>query len=362
MDSAIGEFTPDGVGGAHRTHWVSTPEELLRELPLTASAARSVHAGRLVARQVLDGDDDRLLVVVGPCSIHDVNAGLAYAKYLGDLGRDLMDDLAVVMRVYIEKPRTTVGWTGMLTDPALDGSLDLDRGLRATRALMLEIAEMGTAIATEWLSPAAPAYLADLVSWGAIGARTVESQVHRQLASGLPMPVGMKNGSTGSVGVAVDAVRSAAAPHAYLGLGPDGRPVKLHTSGNPDCHVVLRGASGRPNYDAENVRETARLLAEAGLPTGLVIDASHGNSGKDHVQQAVVARQIGEQIAEGGTDIRGVMLESFLIPGRQELGEGEPVFGQSVTDACMGWDATAEVLRDLAAAVRRRRAATAATR
>ncbi|MFF7361710.1 3-deoxy-7-phosphoheptulonate synthase [Streptomyces sp. NPDC008125] len=334
---------------------MTAPDELLSELPLSGLASRTVRAGRLMTRQVLSGSDDRLLVLVGPCSIHDVNAGLAYAKSLSELAAGLSDDLAIVMRVYFEKPRTTVGWTGLLADPALDGSLDVDRGLRAARALMLEIAELGVAIGTEWLSPAAPAYLADLVSWGAIGARTVESQVHRQLASGLPMPVGMKNGSTGSVAVAVDAIRSAAAPHAYLGVDPGGRPVLLRTSGNPDCHVVLRGASGRPNYHAGDVRETARRLAAAGLPTGILIDASHGNSGKSHERQALVAREIGSQIAAGSTDIRGVMLEGFLIPGRQELGTGEPVFGQSITDACMGWDATVDVLRDLADAVRRRR-------
>ncbi|MGW7082798.1 3-deoxy-7-phosphoheptulonate synthase [Streptomyces sp. NPDC054871] len=360
--SVVEQFSPGDIGGKHRTHLASTPDELLTELPLTADAARSVSSGRLMTRRVLSGEDDRLLVVVGPCSIHDVNAGLAYARSLAELAAELADDLAIVMRVYVEKPRTTVGWTGLLADPALDGNLDLDRGLRTARSLMLEIAELGLAIGTEWLSPAAPAYLADLISWGAIGARTVESQVHRQLASGLPMPVGMKNGSTGSVGVAVDAIRSAAAPHAYLGLGRNGRPVTLRTSGNPDCHVVLRGGSGQPNYRAENVRDAARLLSAAALPTGLVIDASHGNSGKDHEQQALVAREIGAQVAAGGTDIRGVMLEGFLVPGRQELGVGEAVFGQSITDACMGWDATVDVLRDLASATRRCRALTAAGR
>ncbi|WP_078869091.1 3-deoxy-7-phosphoheptulonate synthase [Streptomyces sp. NRRL B-1347] len=360
-DSVV-ELSPGDIGGQYRTHSATTPHGLMSELPLTRAAARSVGDGRLLTRRVLSGEDDRLLAVVGPCSIHDVNAGLAYAKSLRELAADFADDLVLVMRVYVEKPRTTVGWTGLLTDPALDGSLDVNRGLRAARTLMLEIAEMGLPIATEWLSPSAPVYLADLISWGAIGARTVESQVHRQLASGLPMPVGMKNGSTGSVGVAVDAIRSAAAPHAYLGVDRDGRAVTLRTSGNPDCHVVLRGASGRPNYHPENVREAARLLAAAALPTGLVIDASHGNSGKDHEQQAVVAREIGAQVAAGNPDVRGVMLEGFLIPGRQELGLDEPVFGQSVTDACMGWDATVDVLRDLAAAARQRRAVTAAAR
>ncbi|MEU7665245.1 3-deoxy-7-phosphoheptulonate synthase [Streptomyces lincolnensis] len=361
-DSRIEQVTPERIGGQCRTHLASTPTELLSALPLTVAAERSVNAGRGMTRRVLSGDDDRLLVVVGPCSVHDVDAGLAYAKSLAELAADLADDLAVVMRVYVEKPRTTVGWTGLLTDPALDGRPDLNLGLRTARTLMLEVAELGLPIATEWLSPAAPPYLADLVSWGAIGARTVESQVHRQLASGLPMPVGMKNGSNGSVTVAVDAIRSAAAPHAYLGIASDGRPVTLRTSGNPDCHVVLRGASGRPNYRAEDVRETARLLKASALPTGLVIDASHGNSGKDHDRQALVAREIGAQVATGDMDIRGVMLEGFLIPGRQELGLAEPVFGQSVTDACMGWEATVDVLRDLAAATRERRAATATAR
>ncbi|MEU1941240.1 3-deoxy-7-phosphoheptulonate synthase [Streptomyces sp. NPDC059474] len=347
--------SPVDIGGQYRAQFASTPDELLSELPLTKAAARSVSAGRRMTRSVLRGDDDRLLAVVGPCSVHDVNAGLAYAKSLSELAADLAEDLAVVMRVYVEKPRTTVGWTGLLSDPTLDGSLDLNRGLRLSRTLMLEIAELGLPIATEWLSPAAPAYLADLISWGAIGARTVESQVHRQLASGLPMPVGMKNGSTGSVGVAVDAIRSAGAAHAYLGLGRRGRPVTLRTSGNPDCHVVLRGASDRPNYHSENVREASRLLSAAGMPTGLVIDASHGNSGKDHDQQIIVAREIGAQVASGDTNIRGVMLEGFLVPGRQELGAGEPVFGQSVTDACMGWAATVDVLQEFAAAARQRR-------
>lgn len=356
-DSAAGALSAAAIGGHGRAHGACTPGELLGELPLTASAARSVGAGRVMAQRVLSGLDDRLLVVVGPCSVHDVDAGLRYAKSLRELADGLAEDLAVVMRVYVEKPRTTVGWTGLLCDPALDGTLDLDRGLRASRALMLEVAELGLPIATEWLSPAAPAYLADLISWGAIGARTVESQVHRQLASGLPMPIGMKNGSGGSLSVAVDAVRSAARPHAYLGLGPDGRAAVVRTSGNPDCHVVLRGAPGRPNYRPEDVREAARLLAAAALPTGLVIDASHGNSGKDHVRQAVVAREIGDQVAAGDTDIRGVMLEGFLVPGRQEPQAEEAVFGQSITDACMGWEATADVLHDLAAASRRRRTA-----
>lgn len=362
IESVAGNSASGGVGGNRRPQQVTAPVELLNELPLTAATDRTIRAGRMTARQVLHGSDDRLLVVVGPCSIHDVNAGLAYAKLLSELAGELADDLAIVMRVYFEKPRTTLGWTGLLADPMLDGSLDLERGLRIVRGLLLEVAELGVTIATEWLSPAAPAYLADLVSWGAIGARTVESQVHRHLASGLPMPVGMKSGSTGSVTVAIDAVRCAAAPHTHLGVGPDGRLSALRTSGNPDCHVVLRGAPNRPNYHAGDVRETARQLAAAGLPSGVVIDASHGNCGKDHERQAAVAREVGAQVAAGSTDVRGIMLESFLTPGRRNLGVGEPVFGQSITDACMGWDATVDVLCFLAKAVRRRRDVTEKTR
>ncbi|WP_328315562.1 3-deoxy-7-phosphoheptulonate synthase [Streptomyces sp. NBC_00388] len=354
------EVLPDAVGGRHRSHTASTPGELRSELPRTPDAAAAVDAGRRTTRQVLRGKDDRLLVVVGPCSIHDVDAGREYATSLNTVAAELRHDLAIVMRVYVEKPRTTVGWTGLLADPHLDGRLDFDRGLRATRKLMLDIAESGMPIATEWLSPAAPAYLADLISWGAIGARTVESQVHRQLASGLPMPVGMKNGSTGSVKVAVDAITSAAAPHGYLGFDQDGRAVTLHTSGNPDCHVVLRGGAGRPNYQVEHVDEAAGLLASASLPAGVVIDASHANSDKNHERQATVAGEIGEQVARGSTDIRGVMLEGFILPGRQDLGPEEPAFGQSITDACMGWETTVDVLTDLAAASRARRAATRA--
>jgi 3-deoxy-7-phosphoheptulonate synthase len=336
---------------------VVPPDALIEELPIGAEAARGVDTARQAVRQVLSGADDRLLVVGGPCSIHDANAALAYAKGLRDVADELARDLLVVMRVYLEKPRTTVGWPGLLADPGVNGRFDLDRGLRSARALMAEIAELGVPIATEWLSPLAPAYLADLVSWGAIGARTVESQVHRQLASGLPMAIGMKNSSSGSVQVAVDAVRSAAAVHAYLGVAPDGTVAMLRTSGNPDCHVVLRGAAGQPNYFPADVRDAAGRLQAAGLLASVVIDASHDNSGKDHVRQVEVALESAKQITAGDTAIRGLMLESFLVPGRQEHDCGKPAFGQSITDACIGWDTTVEVLKSLAESVRRRRSA-----
>ncbi|MGL6234661.1 MAG: 3-deoxy-7-phosphoheptulonate synthase [Segniliparus sp.] len=354
-EEKICQFSPHRIGGQHQIRAVISPEQLLSELPLTESGARTVRDGRVEVQGVLTGADDRLLVVVGPCSIHDAKAGLVYMESLGALARSLSEDLVVVARVYVEKPRTVAGWTGLLADPALDGNLNLSQGLYAARALMLQVAEQGLAIATEWLSPVTPHYLADLVSWGAIGARTVESQVHRQMASGLPMPIGMKNSVTGSVKVALDAIRFAAQPHAYVAPGPHGAAATLHTSGNPDCHLVLRGSSKGPNYLPFNIRDAEDALAAAGLPARLVIDASHGNSGKDHERQALVAREIGEQVAQGDTTIRGVMLESFLVAGRQELGPGELVFGQSVTDACMGWENTAAVLQDLAASVRRRR-------
>lgn len=346
---------PTAIGGQQQVHPVSSPAQLRSSVPLSAEGVRTVRAGRLAARRVLAGDDDRLLVVVGPCSIHDVAAGLAYASSLVTLADELVEDLLVVMRVYVEKPRTSLGWTGLLADPTLDGVLDIDLGLRMSRALMAAVIEQGLPVATEWLSPHAPVYLADLVSWGAIGARTVESQVHRQIASGLPMPVGMKNGSAGSVQVAVDAMRFAANPQAYVAHDLDGGAAMLRTTGNPDCNVVLRGSSDGPNHHPENVQTTVERLEAANLPTGIVIDASHGNCGKDHLRQAEVAGEIGEQLADGSTNVRGVMLESFLIPGRQDLNAGEPVFGQSVTDPCMGWEATVGALRHLAAAVRERR-------
>ncbi|GAA1978252.1 3-deoxy-7-phosphoheptulonate synthase [Amycolatopsis minnesotensis] len=348
------EITAPSVGGAVSTAPVLTPAQLAAQLPCSPTAARTVRAARVSSCQVLDGIDDRLLVVVGPCSVHDVDAALTYAKALRVLADELAGDLLIVMRAYFEKPRTAVGWPGLLTDPRRDGSFAVGDGLRAARALMLEISELGLPVGTEWLSPLTPDYLGDLVSWAAIGARTAESQVHRQLASGLTMPVGMKNGSTGSIAVAADAVRAAAAPHGYLGADAAGSLAIVRTSGNPHCHVVLRGGGG-PNYSAADVLATTELLRARGLPERVVIDASHGNSGKDEARQAVVAGEIATQIADGGHAIRGIMLESFLVPGRQDADARPHVFGRSITDACLGWDATIDSLRDLAEAVRLRR-------
>jgi 3-deoxy-7-phosphoheptulonate synthase len=333
-----------------------TPALLHHELPLDDDLGRTVLAGRAEVARVLDREDDRLLVVVGPCSVHDPVAALDYADRLRLLVDELREDLLVVMRVYFEKPRSTVGWKGLINDPGLDGSGDVNSGLRIARSLLLRVLAKGLPVGCEFLDPITPQYIADAVAWGAIGARTVESQVHRQLASGLSMPIGMKNRPDGSVGTAVDAVRAAAVPHVFTGIDISGTPAILRTRGNADCHVVLRGAKGAPNYGADGVADALRLLADAGLPQRVVIDASHDNSGKDHTRQPLVVEDIAGQVAAGQQGIRGIMMESFLVAGRQELDPTRPLtYGQSVTDACMDWDTTAQSLRRLAAAARARR-------
>ncbi|GGM83764.1 phospho-2-dehydro-3-deoxyheptonate aldolase [Longimycelium tulufanense] len=334
-----------------------TPALLHHELPLSPEMAERVLAGRRAVAQVLDGQDDRLLVVVGPCSVHDPEAALDYARRLSEVAARVADDLLVVMRVYFEKPRSTVGWKGLINDPDLDGSGNVNEGLRRARRLLLQVVDLGLPVACEFLDPITPQYIADTVAWGAIGARTVESQVHRQLASGLSMPVGMKNRPDGSVAVAVDALRAAAVPHVFTGIDMSGTPAIQHTRGNADCHLVLRGGATGPNYAETDVRAALRLLAQAGLPERVVIDASHGNSGKDHERQPVVAEAVAAQVAGGRRGIVGVMLESFLAPGRQDVVPCAPlVYGQSITDACMGWEQTVAVLEGLASAAARRAA------
>ena len=333
------------------------PAALLDELPLDDGLAKNVEQARVDICSVLDQADDRLLVVVGPCSVHDPEAALQYGARLRDLARTLARDLVIVMRVYFEKPRTVTGWKGLINDPGLDGTHDVHRGLRTARRLLLDILELGLPVGCEWLDPVTPQYIADTVAWGAIGARTTESQVHRQLASGLSMPVGFKNGTDGDVQVAIDACRAAATRHRFFGVTPVGAAAVVTTAGNPDCHVVLRGGRTGPNYDQADVSAALATIAECGLPARLMVDASHGNSGKDHRQQPVVARALADQIAAGEQGIVGVMLESFLKDGRQELRDpASLVFGQSITDACMDIDTTAGVLQALAGAVRQRRA------
>jgi 3-deoxy-7-phosphoheptulonate synthase len=334
------------------------PAVLVGEQPLTASSEEVVLQGRSDVAEILNGQDDRLLVVVGPCSVHDVGAALLYAERLSATAAELGRDLLIVMRVYFEKPRTTTGWKGLINDPHLDDTGDVNEGLRLARELLLEVLDLGLPVGCEFLDPITPQYIADTVSWGAIGARTTESQIHRQLASGLSMPVGFKNRTDGNVAVAIDAVRAAAAPHAFAGIGFDGTPAVLRTRGNPHCHVILRGGRGAPNYAAEPVAAALVRLRAAELPVRVVVDASHDNSGKDHERQPAVAEEIGAQIAGGNDALVGVMLESFIVAGRQDLEEGRtPTFGQSITDACMSWETTAEVLNRLAAAVRLRREA-----
>jgi 3-deoxy-7-phosphoheptulonate synthase len=330
---------------------------MLGEQPLTDAPLEVVLQGRSTVTDILNRVDDRLLVVVGPCSVHDPQAAISYAQRLSERARELGEDLFVVMRVYFEKPRTTTGWKGMINDPHLDDSGDVNEGLRMARELLLEVLDLGLPVGCEFLDPITPQYIADAVTWGAIGARTTESQIHRQLASGLSMPVGFKNRTDGNVAVAVDAVRAAAVSHTFAGIDFIGTPAVLHTRGNPDCHVILRGGRGATNYDAASVAETLEQLRAVGLPERVVVDASHDNSGKDHTRQPAVVAAICAQLAGGSEALVGVMLESFLIAGRQDLREGTtPTYGQSITDACMSWETTADVLDELAAAVRARRA------
>jgi 3-deoxy-7-phosphoheptulonate synthase len=335
-----------------------TPTEILDDLPLTRDREDAVLAHRAEVKSILDRDDDRLLVVVGPCSVHDPEAAAEYARRLGQQAADLRDDLCVAMRVYFEKPRTTTGWKGLINDPHLDGTRDVNYGLHTARRLLLEVTDLGLPIGCEFLDPITPQYISDVVAWGAIGARTTESQIHRQLASGLSMPVGFKNGTAGSVKLAVDAVRAAAAPHAFAGVDVSGKPAILYTEGNEDCHVILRGGRGAPNYDAGSVGESLELLRAGGLAERVVIDASHDNSGKDHERQPGIVSEIADQVAAGNGAIVGVMMESFLVAGRQDLEADEPlVYGQSITDSCMDWDNTVLTLDRLASAVRKRREA-----
>ena len=333
-----------------------TPAQIFEELPLSAEQADVVVGGREQVAAILSGSDDRLLLVVGPCSVHDPGAALDYAQRLSAKAGEVRGELCVAMRVYFEKPRTTTGWKGMINDPHLDGTGDVNLGLRLARGLLLEVLALGLPVGCEFLDPITPQYISDTVSWGAIGARTTESQIHRQLASGLSMPVGFKNGTDGNIDVAVDAVRAAAASHAFAGIEVNGTPAVHHTSGNPDCHIILRGGRGAPNYEPAMVADATRRLAAAALPGRLVVDASHDNSGKDHRRQPAVVSDLATQLRDGDGAIAGVMLESFLVEDRQPLRAGvELTYGQSITDACMSWDQTVAVIDELAGAVRHRR-------
>jgi 3-deoxy-7-phosphoheptulonate synthase len=333
-----------------------SPAALLDELPLGEVQQETVARTRAEVRAVLDGTDDRLLVVTGPCSVHDPKAALDYAGRLADLRSRHASDLLIVMRVYFEKPRTVTGWKGLINDPGMDGSFDVHRGLRTARRLLLDIVGSGMPVGCEWLDPITPQYIADTVTWGAIGARTTESQVHRQLASGLSMPIGFKNGTDGDVQVAVDACRASATSHTFFGVTAAGAAAVVTTEGNPDTHVILRGGRSGPNYSSEHVTKALDLVSAAGLPRRIMVDASHGNSGKDHRKQMGVADSLAEQVTGGQHGVAGVMLESFLVAGRQEPGDPATLtYGQSVTDACLDIEMTASALDILAASVRARR-------
>jgi 3-deoxy-7-phosphoheptulonate synthase len=332
-----------------------TPAEVMREFPRTDAATRTVLASRHAIHNILHGSDDRLAVVVGPCSIHDPVAALDYARRLVPVRDRLSDRLEIIMRVYFEKPRTTVGWKGLINDPDLDGSFKIDNGLRLARSLLHEIGNLGLPAGCEFLDMTTPQYFADLVAWGAIGARTTESQVHRELASGLSCPVGFKNGTEGNVRIALDAVKSASQPHHFPAVTKDGRSAIASTTGNNDCHIILRGGK-TPNFDAESVAAAATEAEMAGITPAIMIDASHANSGKKPENQPLVLADVGAQLAAGDRRIVGVMIESNLVAGRQDLVPGAPLaYGQSITDACIGWDTTVEVLEQLAAAVAARR-------
>jgi 3-deoxy-7-phosphoheptulonate synthase len=335
---------------------LAPPETLMEELPLGPERAKSVVRCREEVVEVLHGRDPRLMVVVGPCSVHDPKAALEYARRLSATAKQLRENLLIVMRVYFEKPRTTTGWKGLINDPHLDNSGDVNAGLRIARRLLLEVVDLDLAVGCEFLDPITPQYISDAVAWGAIGARTAESQTHRQLGSGLSMPIGFKNRTDGNIQVAVDAVRAASVPHAFAGIDDAGKPAILHTTGNPDCHIILRGGHGMPNYHPPEVEDALVTLGIAGLAERLVIDASHDNSGKDPEKQFFAAGEIADQIADGNMAIVGAMLESFLVGGRQDLLPGKKLtYGQSITDACLDWEDTASALERLASAVEARR-------
>jgi 3-deoxy-7-phosphoheptulonate synthase len=335
---------------------VISPEKLHEDQPITEAAAETTAVARQAIHDVLHGEDDRLLVVIGPCSVHDPVSAQEYASRLKPLIDSLSEDLIIVMRVYFEKPRTTVGWKGLINDPDLDESFNINKGLHIARELLLSLNSQGVPAATEYLDLITPQYVSDLISWGAIGARTTESQTHRELSSGLSCPVGFKNGTDGTVKVAIDAIGAACRPHHFLSVTKEGKSAIFQTAGNEDCHLILRGGK-ETNYDAQSVDEAGTALGKAGVNLHMMIDFSHANSSKQHERQMIVGADVAGQIANGDMRISGVMIESHLVAGRQDQVEGqELVYGQSITDACIDWDSSVELLEQLAAAVRERRA------
>ena len=335
------------------------PAILMEEIPAAVDDLHTVQSGRAQAAAILGGADDRLMVVVGPCSVHDVEAGYDYAQRLAHVATAMAKDLLITMRVYFEKPRTTIGWKGLINDPTLDGTFAINRGLRVARRLLRDTVSLGLPTATEFLDPITPQFIADLVSWAAIGARTTESQVHRELASGLSMPVGFKNGTGGSIQIAVDAIRASCEPHHFLSVTKQGLTAIVATEGNRDAHLILRGGTDGPNYGAPHVGRATQALRSASLPTRLMIDCSHANCGGNYLEQPKVARAVAQQIASGNRTICGVMLESFIEAGKQRFqSQDKLTYGQSITDGCISWAQTEDLLGALAEAVRKRRTQT----
>ncbi|MDC9729555.1 MAG: 3-deoxy-7-phosphoheptulonate synthase [Methyloprofundus sp.] len=338
------------------TKELMAPIQAEKYLPLSELASKTTIHSRNVIHDILNDKDDRLLVIVGPCSIHDPKAALEYAELLKSIKQELNDDLHIVMRVYFEKPRTTVGWKGLINDPDLDNSFNINKGLSVARKLLIDLNEQGIPAATEYLDLITPQYVSDLIAWGAIGARTTESQCHRELASGLSCPVGFKNATDGGVGIAVDAIKAAMNPHHFLSVTKEGHSAIFSTSGNPDVHMILRGGHDGPNYDAVSVNKVGNNMTESDLKANIMIDLSHANSLKQCHRQPIVAKDVADQIAGGEHRIMGVMIESHLKSGRQDLGDGKDLtYGQSITDACIDWDETVQVLKGLATAVQQRR-------
>lgn len=345
------QYTTDDVRIAGLEE-VLAPNELTSLLPISSEASAVVYGKRLEASSIIHGNDHRLLCIVGPCSIHDPNSALEYAEKLASVCEELKDTLCIIMRVYFEKPRTTIGWKGLINDPHLNNSYDINGGLKVARKLLSDITDLDIGVGTEYLDPITPQYLGDLVSWSAIGARTTESQIHRQLASGLSCPVGFKNSTKGDVQIAVDAVKSANNSHIFLSVTKAGHSAIFETSGNPDCHVILRGGGGKTNFDEDSVAETKSLLENAGVNNKIMIDMSHANSNKQHQRQKDVCSVLCAQVSKRSAAIMGVMIESHLVEGNQSIGDGTNLtYGQSITDACLGWEDTYQCLNDLAEAV-----------
>ena len=337
------------------TQELSTPEDVRQELPITDLSAKTILNSRKVIEDILNGKDDRIFVVIGPCSIHDPIAAMDYAKKLNKISQEVSENLFIIMRVYFEKPRTTVGWKGLINDPMLDGSFEINKGIRIGRKLLLDIVDLEIPTGTEYLDLISPQYIADIISWGAIGARTTESQCHRELSSGLSCPVGFKNGTDGNLQITIDAIKAASGAHHFLSVTKEGNSAIFSTSGNPYCHTILRGGSNKVNYDEKSIDDVSARLDKANLPQQIVVDCSHANSLKDHKKQMVVVDNLAGQLSNGEKRIKGLMIESNLVEGNQNINDPDLVYGKSVTDACIGWVDTEKALYALSDAIKKRR-------